>query len=125
MAIRENIGLLAYSPLAMGMLSGKYHTGKDKPKDRLNQFKYFNRYTKANARAATQEYLTLANAHNFTLTQMALSFVNQQEFLTSNIIGATDLDQLKENISSITKPLNMDIIKKINEIHEKIPNPTP
>ena len=125
MAIRENVGLLAYSPLAMGMLSGKYLTGKDKPENRLNQFKYFSRYTKTNAREATQAYLDLAKEYNFSLTQMALAFVNQQEFLTSNIIGATDLVQLEENIQSIEINLNPEVLQKINEIHEKIPNPTP
>jgi aryl-alcohol dehydrogenase-like predicted oxidoreductase len=125
MAIRENMGLMAYSPLAMGMLSGKYITGKDKPENRLNQFKYFSRYTKSNAHDATRRYLDIAKEYNLSLTQMALAFVNQQEFLTSNIIGATNLVQLEENIRSIELTLSAENIQKINEIHESNPNPTP
>jgi aryl-alcohol dehydrogenase-like predicted oxidoreductase len=123
-SIRENMGLLAYSPLAMGLLTGKYNTGIDKPENRLNKYN-FERYKRVNARIATQKYLELAHTLDMSLTQMSLAFVNQQQFVTASIIGATNLDQLKENIDSINLKLDADVSKKINKIHGSIPNPVP
>ena len=120
---REKIGLLAYSPLAFGVLTGKYYEGKDLPESRLNLFKKFVRYSNQGSTQATKQYLQLAKDHKLSLTQMALAFVNQQTFVTSNIIGATNLDQLKENIDSINIKLNHELINKIEEIHSNIPNP--
>lgn len=123
-SIRENMGLLAYSPLAMGLLSGKYNLGKDSPADRLNKYN-FSRYNKENARLAVQKYLELSKEYEISLTQMSLAFINQQEFVTSTIIGATNMTQLRENIASIKLKLDEDLIYKINKIHELIPNPAP
>ena len=120
---REKIGLLAYSPLAFGVLTGKYYEGKDLPRSRLNLYKKFVRYSNQGSTQATKQYLQLAKDHKLSLTQMALAFVNQQTFVTSNIIGATNLDQLKENIDSINIKLNHELINKIEEIHSNIPNP--
>ena len=122
---RENIGLLAYSPLAFGVLSGKYIKKQDSEKSRLNMFPTMSRYTSENALKATKAYLQLAEENGMTLTQMALAFVNQQPFVTSNIIGATTLEQLKENIDSITIEINKELLSKINQIHSQIPNPAP
>jgi len=124
-SIRENIGLLAYSSLAFGMLTGKYIEGKDSPTSRLNVFPQFARYSGVWAKNATEKYLQLAKDHNMSLTQMALAFVNQQPFLTSNIIGATNVEQLKENIDSIHMDLSNELLKKINAIHAEITNPAP
>jgi aryl-alcohol dehydrogenase-like predicted oxidoreductase len=120
---RENIGLLAYSPLACGVLTGKYIQGKDTKDSRLNLFERFSRYSSQNCTEATKRYLKIAEDHNLSMTQMALAFVNQQAFLTSNIIGATSAAQLSENIDSIDIHLNEEILGAINEVHEAQPNP--
>ena len=123
-SIREKIGLLAYSPLACGVLTGKYIEGKDAANSRLNLFKRFVRYSSDQSTLATKKYLALANELGISLTHMALAFVNQQTFVTSNIIGATNMNQLKENIDSIDIELNPNTVNAINEIHEEIPDPS-
>ena len=123
-SMREKIGLLAYSPLACGVLTGKYIEGKDAANSRLNLFKRFVRYSSDQSTLATKKYLALANELGISLTHMALAFVNQQTFVTSNIIGATNMNQLKENIDSIDIELNPNTINAINEIHEEIPDPS-
>ncbi|MEZ5042632.1 MAG: aldo/keto reductase [Saprospiraceae bacterium] len=125
MAIREQVGLLAYSPMAFGRLSGKYIKGTDEPNSRLNQFKVMSRYNRENALKATEAYLKIAEDNGLSLAQMSLAFVNQQAFLTSNIIGATNMTQLKENIASINITLSNDTLKAIEEVHEGNPNPAP
>lgn len=123
-AMRENVGLLAYSPLGFGVLSGKYL--KEKPANaRITLFPQFSRYSNTQALKLTQLYLDLANEHNLSLPQMALAFVNQQPFVTANIIGATNMKQLEENIGSIDLNLDADLIKKINTIQDLQPNPAP
>ena len=124
MAIREKIRLLAYSPLAFGVLSGKYLEGRPE-KARLTLFPHYTRYNSPNVRQATKQYVDLAKEHGLTPTQMALSFVNDRPFVASNIIGATTMDQLKENIDSIQIELEQEVIDKINEIHEQHPDPAP
>lgn len=124
-SIRENIGLLVYSPMAFGVLSGKYIKNIAADNSRLKLFPRFARYSSEQATNATQQYLNLAEANAMSLAQMALAFVNQRAFVTSNIIGATNLEQLKENISSITIDLSEEILNSINEIHNIIPNPAP
>ena len=125
LAIRENIGLLAYSPLGCGVLTGKYIKGIEAKNSRLNLFPRFSRYSSEQSTEATKRYMQIAEYHNLSLTHMALAFINQQPFITSNIIGATNLEQLKENISSIDLVLSKEIIKEINEVHAAIPNPAP
>lgn len=124
-AIRENIGLLAYSPLAFGVLSGKYIKGIAPKNSRLKLFPTFARYNSEQSTEATKQYLKLAEENNLSLTQMSLAFVNQQPFLTSSIIGATTMEQLKENIASIDVELSIEILEQINAIHAVIPNPAP
>lgn len=123
-SMREKIGLLAYSPLACGVLTGKYIEGKDEANSRLNLFKKFVRYSSSQSTLATKKYLELANDFGISLTHLALAFVNQQTFVTSNIIGATNMKQLKENIDSIDIKLNQNIINAINQIHAAIPDPS-
>jgi len=124
-SIREGLGLLAYSPLGFGVLTGKYINGTASDNSRLKLFPRFSRYSSPEAIKATKEYLKIALDNDLTLTQMSLAFVNQQPFVTSNIIGATNLKQLAENISSINVTLNDEVLIKINDIHSKIPNPSP
>jgi aryl-alcohol dehydrogenase-like predicted oxidoreductase len=124
-AIREEIGLLAYSPMAFGVLSGKYLKGTESENARLNLFPRFSRYSSKNATEATKRYLQIAEDHNMTLAQMSLAFVTDRPFMTSNIIGATSLEQLEENIDSINIRLSDDVMKAINEVHANIPNPAP
>ena len=125
LAIRENIGLLAYSPLGCGVLTGKYIKGIQAENSRLNLFPRFARYSGDQSTEATKKYMKIADEYNVSLTHMALAFINQQPFVTSNIIGATNLEQLKENIDSIDVHLNDEILSKINAIHSGIPNPAP
>ncbi|OIQ29977.1 MAG: aldo/keto reductase [Bacteroidetes bacterium MedPE-SWsnd-G2] len=124
-AIRENMGLLAYSPMAFGVLSGKYIKGTASENSRLKLFPRFARYSSKESTLATQKYLDLATNHNLSLAQMSLAFVNQQPFVTSNIIGATTMEQLKENIESINVDLSSELLEEINGIHNLIPNPAP
>ena len=124
-SLRENMGLLAYSPLAFGVLSGKYIEGTAAKNARLNLFPRFARYSSEQATEATKAYLKLAKELGLSLTTMALAFVSERPFVTSNIIGATTLEQLKENIDSIHTKLDEDTLKEINTIHSKIPNPSP
>lgn len=123
--MRENLGLLAYSPLAFGILSGKYLSGENLPKARINLFPKLARYNSAQCAEATRLYEKIAQKNGLTLTQMALAFVTQQAFVTSNIIGATTIEQLKENIATIEVVLSDDIIKEINAIQAIIPDPAP
>ncbi len=124
-AQRENVGLLAYSPLGFGTLSGKYLKGNAAENSRLNLFPTYSRYSSEQSKYLTQKYADLAKELNLSLAHLALAFVNQQPFLTSNIIGATTMQQLTENISSIDVTLSEEILKKIDEIHELQPNPAP
>lgn len=124
-SFRENIGLLAYSPMAFGVLSGKYIKQTAADNARLKLFPRFSRYSNTQATEATKRYLEIAEAHNLSLAQMSLAFVTQQPFVTSNIIGATNLEQLKENIDSIHVVLSDEILTEINEVHAVIPNPAP
>jgi len=125
LAIRENIGLLAYSPLGCGVLTGKYIKGIQAENSRLNLFPRFARYSGEQSTEATKRYMKISDDYNLSITHMALAFINQQPFVTSNIIGATNLDQLKENIESIDIELNDEIISKINDVHAETPNPAP
>ena len=122
--MRENVGLLAYSPLAFSFLTGKHLNGIQ-PNSRLGLFPNFTRYTNENCFKATQFYQKLAEDNGLTLTQMALAFVNQQDFVASTIIGATNLEQLKENIDTFEITLSSDIVSQINAIQEIVPNPAP
>ncbi|WP_375239371.1 aldo/keto reductase [Aurantibacter sp.] len=122
---RENIGLLAYSPMAFGVLSGKYIKNKARDNSRLKLFPRFARYSSEQSTEATKMYLELAEKNNLTLAQMSLAFVNQRPFITSNIIGATSLEQLKENLSSIDVNISKELLGEINKIHSIIPNPAP
>nr|WP_321232559.1 aldo/keto reductase [uncultured Psychroserpens sp.] len=124
-AIREEIGLLAYSPMAFGVLSGKYIKGTAGDNARLKLFPRFSRYSSANCTEATKRYLKIAEDHNMTLAQMSLAFVTDRPFMTSTIIGATSLQQLEENIDSVDIILTDDILKAINAVHDDIPNPAP
>ena len=121
---RENVGLFPYSPLGMGTLSGKHLDGV-KENTRLSLFPQYSRYSNEQAVEATRRYKQVADKHGLSLTQMSLAFVNQQPFVTSNIIGATCLEQLKENIDSINVVLNEDVLNDIEEVHKAIPNPAP
>lgn len=123
--MRENVGLFAYSPMAFGVLSGKFLTGESHPNARIKLFPQFSRYNSAQCTEATKLYAEIAKKHDLSLAQMALAFVNQQSFVTSNIIGATTLEQLKENIASIDIVLSEEIIKEINAVHAVIPDPAP
>ena len=124
-AIREEIGLLAYSPMAFGVLSGKYIKGTAADNARLKLFPRFARYSGDKATEATKRYLKIAEDHGMTLAQMALAFVTDRPFMTSNIIGATSLEQLNENIDSATITLSEEVLKAINEVHAELPNPAP
>ena len=123
--LREDIGYLAYSPLAFGVLTGKYLNNNKPENARVTLFPNYNRYSSQQSNEATNRYHEIAKKHGIRLTQMALAFVTQQPFITSNIIGATNLNQLKENIDSIHLSLSDEIISEINAVHNQIPNPAP
>ncbi len=121
---RENVGLLAYSPLGMGTLSGKYVGGNKPAGSRMDQFPQFmQRYQTKWAMQAIERYAKLAHKRGMTPTQLALGFVNARPFVTANIIGATNLDQLKENIDSVDVEISSDLLAAINDIHAMGKNP--
>ncbi len=124
-AHREQTGLLAYSPLAFGVLSGKYLNGAKPEGTRLVLFDRFTRYTNPQANAATEAYVNLAKENDLDPSQMALAYVNSRPFLTSNIIGATSMDQLMTDVDSINIKLPKDIVREIESIHVQFPNPSP
>ncbi|WP_080034088.1 aldo/keto reductase, partial [Pseudomonas syringae] len=124
-AIREQIGLLAYSPLAFGVLAGKYLDGARPADGRLTLFERFQRYNNPQAVSATAKYVALAREHGLDPSQMALAYVTSRPFVTSNIIGATKLDQLEINLKSIDVTLSDEVIAAIEAIHTSQPNPAP
>ncbi len=124
-SIREKCGLLVYYPLATGALSGKYRNGQMPKNSRQALFKGWERHLNPLAMNAYEEYHKLAKEYNMTMAQLAQAFVNSRPFVTSNIIGATTMDQLKENIDSVNIELSDEIMKKINVIHNNNPNPSP
>ncbi|XUW89735.1 NADP(H)-dependent aldo-keto reductase [Burkholderia sp. M6-3] len=124
-AHRDNIGLLAYSPLAFGWLSGKYEGGARPAGARISLFERFQRYSKPQAIQATTRYVELAKRHRMSPAQLALAFVNSRPFVTSNLIGATSLDQLKENIASVDVKLSREVLDEIDALHQLQPNPAP
>ena len=125
-AINEEVGLLPYSPLAGGVLSGKYLNGKKPENARMTLFERMRtRYTNQHAENAVLEYQKIALKYDLNLTQMAINFVTKQNFVTSNIIGATSVNQLEENIDSINCELNEEVIKEIEKVHKIYTYPCP
>lgn len=122
---RENIGLLAYSPLAFGVLSGKYLGGQQPDGARLTLYSHFTRYMNEQAKQATEAYAQVAKKHGLDMAQMALAFVNSRSFVTANIIGATTLAQLKANIESIHLTLSDEVLLDIETVQNEFPNPAP
>lgn len=122
---RERIGLLAYSPLGFGILSGKYTNGARPEGARLTLFENYSRYCKPNALKAVDDYVALANKHGLSPAQMALAYVTSRPFTTSTIIGATSMDQLSENIDSCHTRLSEEVLDGIEAIHQRYPNPSP
>ena len=124
-SIREKCGLLVYYPLAAGGLSGKYRNGKMPKYSRMALFKGWERHLNPLAMKAYDKYFELAKDLNLTMVQLAQSFVNSRPFVTSNIIGATTMDQLKENVESINIEFTDEMMVRVNEIHNNNPNPSP
>ena len=124
-SIREKCGLLVYYPLAAGGLSGKYRNGKMPEDSRMALFKGWERHLNPLAMKAYDKYFKLAKDFNLTMVQLAQAFVNSRPFVTSNIIGATTMDQLKENVESINIEFTDEMMDKVNEIHNNNPNPSP
>lgn len=122
---RENVGLLAYSPLAFGLLTGKY-LDQSQASGRLSLFSGFGqRYTKPNVEPAVAAYVEIAQRHHLSPTALALAFVRSRWFVTSTIIGATAIAQLKENLASVDIDLSPEIIAEIEAVHLRYPNPAP
>ena len=125
-AINEEVGLLPYSPLAGGVLSGKYLNGKKPENARMTLFERMRgRYSNQHAENAVLEYQKIAVKYNLNLTQMAINFVTKQNFVTSNIIGATSITQLEENINSIDCKLNEEVMAEIEKVHKIYTYPCP
>ena len=125
-SIRDKIGLLAYSPLAIGYLTGKYRNNKIPKNSRLDHDENFwTRYNKPNAEKAVESYYQISKKNNIDMAQMSLKFCEIQPFVTSVIIGATTMQQLKTDIESVNVKLTDEIIKEINKIQKIYPNPCP
>ncbi|MFL2887118.1 MAG: aldo/keto reductase [Candidatus Pelagibacter sp.] len=125
-SIREKIGCLAYSPLASGYLSGKYRNGKFPKGSRMERdFDFWTRYQKPNVEKAVEEYYKISKKYDLDISQMSIKFCEVQDFITSVIIGATTMDQLKTDIESVKVKLDKEVIKEINEIQKIYPNICP
>ncbi|BDC98961.1 NADP(H)-dependent aldo-keto reductase [Persicobacter psychrovividus] len=124
-ALREKAGLLAYSPMGFGVLSGKYLGGKQPDNARLTLFPHYDRYSNENATNAVKAYAKIADDFGVSLAQMSLAFVTTRPFMTANIIGATTMEQLKENIDSVNVEITEEMMQQINEVHKMYPNPAP
>ncbi|MFZ4786735.1 MAG: aldo/keto reductase [Beijerinckiaceae bacterium] len=124
-SLREDCGLLAYSPLAQGYLTGKYRLGALPPKARKTLFNRLQRYEKPGSQEAIEAYWDLAHEAGLSLTQMALAFVTSRSFVTSNIIGATTMEQLKTCIDSVNVTITPELEAKIDAIHQVHMNPAP
>ena len=124
-SIREQSGLLAYSPLAFGYLTGKYRNNNMPKGSRIDLFKDFTRYNNENSIKAIEEYYKISQKFNLDFAQMSIKFCEIQPFVTSVIIGATTMQQLKTNIESVNVKLNNEIINEINEVQKIYPNPCP
>ncbi len=122
---RENVGLLAYSPLAFGALSGKYLDGQQPENARLSLFKEYQRYNNPQGQAAIRAYVGLAMDNGLVPTQMALAYLLSRPFMTSAIIGATTMAQLQTNINSINCQLDEAVLSEIEVIHQQYSNPCP
>lgn len=122
---RESVGLMAYSPLGFGVLTGKYLDGRKPIDSRRNLYPRNDRYSNNNGIEATQAYVELAKKIGIEPTDLALSFVNNQPFVTSTIIAASKITQLQSNINSINIELSDEVISEINSIHQKYTNPCP
>lgn len=125
MSIREDVGLLAYSPLAFGMLSGKFLQGARPPESRLVRWSRFARYSNPQGDKATAAYAEVASKHGLDMSQMSLAFVRQQPFVTSVLIGATTMAQLQTNIGSADVTLSPDVLQDLDAVHQQQPNPCP
>ena len=125
-SIREQIGCLSYSPLASGYLSGKYRNGVMPKGSRIERdYDFWGRYRKPQSENATEEYYKISKKYGIDMSQMSVKFCEIQDFMTSVIIGATTMDQLKTNIESVKVNLDKDIINEINNVQKKYPNPCP
>ncbi|MCY0966610.1 NADP(H)-dependent aldo-keto reductase [Parathalassolituus penaei] len=124
-SIRENVGLLAYSPMAFGALSGKYLNGQWPEGARMTLFERFSRYKGEQAEAAIAAYAELAREYGLSPAALALAFVTSRNFVTSNIIGATNMTQLRENIATAELVLDAGLLEQLEAIHRRIPNPCP
>lgn len=125
MSIREDVGLLAYSPLAFGVLSGKFLNGARPPASRIVRWSRFARYTNEQGGRATAGYAEVAASHGLNLAQMALAFARQQRFVTSVLIGATTMEQLESNIGSASVTLGPEVMQDLEAVHRSQPNPCP
>ena len=125
-SIRENIGCLSYSPLASGYLTGKYRNKKFPKGSRMERdFDFWTRYRKPNMEEAVEEYYKISQKFDLDMSQMSIKFCEVQDFMTSVIIGATSMEQLKTNVESIKVKLDSEVIKEINNVQKKYPNPCP
>ena len=125
-SIRENIGCLAYSPLASGYLSGKYRNKQFPKGSRMERdFDFWTRYRKPNMEEAVEDYYKISQKFDLDMSQMSIKFCEVQDFMTSVIIGATTMEQLKTNVESVKVNLDSEVIKEINNVQKKYPNPCP
>ena len=125
-SIREEIGCLSYSPLASGYLTGKYRNKQFPKGSRMERdFDFWTRYRKPNTSEAVEEYYKISQKFDLDMSQMSIKFCEVQDFMTSVIIGATTMEQLKTNVESVKVNLDSEVIKEINNVQKKYPNPCP
>jgi len=125
MCIREDVSLFAYSPMAFGVLSGKFLGGARPPEARMVRWPRYSRYSSEPAARASETYADIAARHGLVFAQMSLAFCRQQRFMTSVLVGATTMEQLRMNLGSSSLTLSVDVLKEIEAVHRAHPNPCP
>ena len=125
MSIHEDVSLLGYSPMAFGVLSGKFLDGARPAESRMVRWSRFSRYSNVHATRATESYAGIAAGYGLNFAQMSLAFCRQQRFMTSVLVGATTMDQLRTNLGSASLTLSPEVLKEIEGVHRAHPNPCP
>ncbi len=123
--LQEDVGFAAYSPLAFGTLSGKYANGQRPANTRLALFPQYTRYNRPRAQQAIDDYVALAQRYGRSPTAMAIAFSASRAFVTSVVVGASTVEQLRENVAAATDRLPPELLIEIDRIHENNPNPAP
>jgi aryl-alcohol dehydrogenase-like predicted oxidoreductase len=123
--LQENVAFAAYSPLAFGTLSGKYAGGRRPPDARLTLYPQYTRYSGARARKAVDAYVALARRFDMSPARMAIAFAASRPFVASIVVGASTVEQLRDDFVAASEVMSAEMLEEIERVHEDNPNPAP